>query len=135
MRRWRGRRAVAGLVRRRLDRDRERRHRRRQPTTFLLGPPPAAGAWRKAHNEAAALRALLLGQPGLFRPRLAVGEGIGAAPSLYDLEPMRERLPELLDFDRLNNGETRLSIAATNVVSGERVVFDTARGGLRIGPE
>src|ERR687898_2225874 len=26
-------------------------------TSFLLGPPPAEGAWRKAHNEAAALRA------------------------------------------------------------------------------
>jgi NTE family protein len=107
-------------------------------TSFLLGPPPAAGAWRTAYNEAAALRALLLGQPGLFRPRLAVGAGIGAAPALYDLEPLRERLPELLDFDRLNNGGTRLSVVATDVVSGERVVFDTAvggGGGARIGPE
>jgi NTE family protein len=77
---------------------------------------------------------MLLGQPGLFRPRLAVGEGMGVAPSLYDLGAMRERLPELLDFDRLNGGEPRLSVAATDVVSGERVVFDTARG-ARIGPE
>jgi NTE family protein len=104
-------------------------------TSFLLGPPPAEGAWRKAYNAASALQALLLGRPGLFRPRLAVGGGVGAAPAFYDLEPMRERLPELLDFDRLNGGETRLSIAATDVVSGERVVFDTARGGPLIGPE
>jgi NTE family protein len=101
-----------------------------------LGTWPAAGAWRKAYNEAAALRALLLGQPGLFRPRLAVGEGIGAAPALYDLEPLRERLPGLLDFDRLNGGGTRLSVVATDVTNGERVVFDTASGGgARIGPE
>jgi NTE family protein len=105
-------------------------------TSFLLGPPPAAGAWREAYNEAAALRALLLGQPGLFRPRLAVGEGIGAAPALYDLEPLRERLPGLLDFDRLNGGGTRLSVVATDVTNGERVVFDTASGGgARVGPE
>jgi NTE family protein len=103
-------------------------------TSFWLGPPPATGAWRKAYNLASALQAVLLGQPGLFRPRLAVGERIGAVPSLYDLAPMRDRLPELLDFDRLNNGEVRLSVAATDVVSGERVVFDTARG-ARIGPE
>ncbi len=104
-------------------------------TSFLLGPPPAEGAWRKAHNLASAFQAMLLGQPGLFRPRLAMGERMGVAPALYDLQPLRERLPELIDFDRLNNGETRLSVAATDVVSGERVVFDTARGGARIGPE
>ena len=104
-------------------------------TSFLLGPPPADGAWRKAYNEASALQSLLLGRPGLFRPRLAGGGGVGSAPAFYDLSPMRERLPELLDFDRLNNGETRLSVVATDVVSGERIVFDTARGDARIGPE
>jgi NTE family protein len=103
-------------------------------TSFWLGPPPAAGAWRKAYNLASASQAMLLGQPGLFRPRLAIGERMGQAPALYDLQPLRERLPELIDFDRLNGGETRLSVTATDVVSGERVVFDTARG-ARIGPE
>jgi NTE family protein len=103
-------------------------------TSFLLGPPPDVGAWRKAYNEASAFQAMLLGRPGLFRPRLAVGATMGVVPALYDLEPLRERLPELLDFDRLNGGETRLGVAATDVVSGERVVFDTARG-ARIGPE
>ena len=103
-------------------------------TSLWLGPPPAAGAWRKAYNMVSALQAMLLGRPGLFRPRLAVGERMGVAPALYDLAPMRERLPELLDFDRLNGSGTRLSVATTDVISGERVVFDTARG-ARIGPE
>lgn len=66
----------------------------------------------------------------LFRPRLAVGASMGVVPTLYDLE----RLPELSDFDRLNDGETKFGVAATDVVSGERVVFDTARG-ARIGPD
>jgi NTE family protein len=104
-------------------------------TSFWFGPPPGAGAWRRAHNRASALQGLLFGRPGLFRPRLAMGAGSGAAPALHDLEPLRGRLPDLLDFDRLNGGETRLSVTATDVVSGERVVFDTAGGGARIGPE
>lgn len=103
-------------------------------TSFWLGPPPDAGAWRKAYNEASALQTMLFGRPGLFRPKAALETRIGASPGLYDLQPLRERLPELLDFDRLNGGEVRLGLAATNVVNGERVVFDTARGD-RIGPE
>ena len=103
-------------------------------TSFLLGPPPAAGAWRKAYNDASAFQTMLFGRRGLLRPKLALGGGMGAGPGLYDLQPLRERLPELLDFDRLNGGEIRVSVAATDVLSGERVVFDTARGD-RIGPE
>ncbi|HEY0515259.1 MAG TPA: DUF3734 domain-containing protein, partial [Thermoanaerobaculia bacterium] len=55
-------------------------------------------------------------------------------PALYDLEPLLERLRAMVDFDRLNTGEMRVTVAATDVVSGERVVFDTHRG-ARIGPE
>ena len=104
-------------------------------TTLLLGPPPEAGAWRRAHNQASALQTLLFGAPGLFRPKLAtLGAGSGAGPGLYDLQPLRDRLPDFVDFDRLNGGGVRLTLAATDVASGERVVFDTARG-ARVGPE
>lgn len=103
-------------------------------TSFLFGPPPARGAWRKLHNEASGLQTLLFGRPGLLRPKPKLLVEKGAAPGLYDLGPLRERLPELLDFERLNGGDVRLSVAATDIGSGERVVFDTARGD-RIGPE
>jgi NTE family protein len=102
-------------------------------STFLLGPPPAAGAWRSAYNQAAAWQTLLWGCPGLFRPRLMPGVQIGQVPALYDLAPLVERLPDFIDFDRLNSGETRLSLVATDIVSGARVVFDTQQGD-RIGP-
>jgi len=60
---------------------------------------------------------------------------MGAAPALYDLAPLRQRLSECLDFDRLNHPSApRLSVAATDVVSGERMVFDTRRGD-KLGPE
>jgi NTE family protein len=102
---------------------------------FWLGPPPAEGAWRKAHNASSALQNLLFGRPGLFQPRITGGSELAAGPGLHDLAPLARRLPELLDFDLLNSPEApRLAIAATDVESGERVVFDTARG-ARIGPE
>jgi len=100
--------------------------------SFLLGAPPHAGAWRAAFNEAAAMQTLLLGRPGLFRPR-AMPPSIGDAPALYDLEPLLERLEGLMDFDRLNSGTPRVTIVATDVDTGERVVFDTGQG-ARIGP-
>jgi NTE family protein len=102
-------------------------------TTFLLGPPPATGAWRAAYNEASALRTMLLGNPPIFRPRLAPGPRIGQAPALFDLEPMLARLPSFIDFDRLNDGACRVALVATDIETGQRVVFDTARGDW-IGP-
>jgi NTE family protein len=47
---------------------------------------------------------------------------------------LRYRLLELVDFRLLNRGVTRLSVVTTDIVTGQRVVFDT-RQGARIGPE
>jgi NTE family protein len=52
---------------------------------------------------------------------------------LFDLEPLLARLPDFVDFERLNSGDCRVALVATDVETGERVVFDTARG-TRIGP-
>ena len=91
---------------------------------------PAAGLWRQALNERSAWDSLMYGRPGLFRPRLALGAQIGVqdVPALFDLEPLRERLTQLIDFELLNNGTPRLSLCCTDVVTGDRVVFDTGRG-------
>ena len=53
---------------------------------------------------------------------------MGPFRSLYDLAPMRERLKSLVDFGRLNSGDIRFSLAATDIETGELVVFDTAKG-------
>jgi len=109
-------------------------------TSSWLGHP-AAGLWRQALNERSAMDVLLLGHPGLFRPRLAPGwqipgwqTGVQDVPALFDLAPLRDKLGQFVDFDLLNSGATRLSLCCTDVVSGDRVVFDTGRGD-RIGVE
>jgi NTE family protein len=104
------------------------------PGLSLLFRPPPDGPWRRAHNRAAAMQSLMFGRPGIFIPRLSPAALMGEASSLYDLAPLRRRLPELIDFDRLNDGPMRVTMVAVDVTSGERVVFDTARG-TRIGPE
>ncbi|WP_052389027.1 patatin-like phospholipase family protein [Belnapia moabensis] len=101
-------------------------------TGAFFGPPPEAGLWRRGYNQLSAMQTLLLGNPALFRPRLM--PELGPAPSLYELDPLMRMLPEFIDFERLNGGDTRLTITATDVETGERVVFDTAEG-ARIGPE
>lgn len=90
---------------------------------------------RSTHNVTAAMRALLMGQTGFFKPRfpppfmsLFAGE---TATSFYDTAPLRDTLQQLVDFDLLNSGETRVSVGAVNIRSGNLVYFDTARQRLR----
>ncbi|NEV77554.1 patatin-like phospholipase family protein [Rhodopseudomonas sp. BR0C11] len=71
-----------------------------------------------------AVTAHLIGDPNHFHPRLPSAFGFR---SLYDLGPMRRRLARLIDFGRINGGDLRLSIAATDVCSGDPVIFDTHR--------
>ncbi|MGI4797561.1 MAG: patatin-like phospholipase family protein [Janthinobacterium lividum] len=103
--------------------------------SFWFGPPPD-GLWRQAYNQVSVLQTLLFGRPGLFRPRLHPGPRAGASDvsALFDLAPLRAHLTSLIDFDRLNSGEMRITVVATDVLSGQRVVFDTAHGTV-IGPE
>jgi NTE family protein len=104
-------------------------------TSFWFGTPEA-GPWRRAHNRASVLQTLFCGRPGIFQPRIAPGmhAGVDDVSALYDLAPLRSHLPEIIDFDLLNSGKVRVSVVATDLVGGERVVFDTGRG-ARIGPD
>jgi NTE family protein len=88
-----------------------------------LDPPwmhPAVVAWSHA------IVGRFLGVVGQFRPRLY--QSPTTFKSVYDVHPLRQHLMSLIDFERLNSGEIRLSIAATDIESGEPVVFDTADG-------
>jgi NTE family protein len=94
--------------------------RAREPRT------PATQRWQHMESWASALRARLVGNPGHFRPRVPIPWE--TFKSLYDLAPLRERLETLVDFGMLNSGESRLTVATTDIETGELVLFDTARG-------
>jgi NTE family protein len=76
--------------------------------------------------------ALMFGQAGFFAPRplLAFWFG-GGQSSYYDTSALRSTLERLVDFDRINSGETRLSVGAVNVATGNFRYFDSARMAIR----
>jgi NTE family protein len=88
-------------------------------------------------NQIRALGIVLFGAPSFFVPRwpspLMVPPGSPNSLSFYDVSPVRATLERLVDFDLLNNGQTRLSVGTVNVCSGNFLYFDTTTH--TIGPE
>jgi len=106
-------------------------------SSIVFGPPLPGLAIRTAFNEASAASSALLGIPGFFKPRYPPSYVLPASSpeflGYYDTSPLRATLERLIDFDRLNNGETRVSLGAVNVTTGNFHYFDTAD--MRLGPE
>jgi NTE family protein len=102
----------------------------------LANALPFAFDIHSVRNALAAMRALVQGQPGFFKPRfpspLWSPFSGDAATSFYDTAPLQKTLERLVDFDRLNSGEVRVSIGAVNVRTGNLTYFDTAE--RRLGP-
>ena len=94
---------------------------------------PLVDALRAWVNHMAAGRVLLQGVPGFFEPRFPLpfpGLG-GGATSFYDTAPLRATLERLVDFDRINAREIRLSVGAVNVRTGNFAYFDNAVDTIR----
>jgi NTE family protein len=96
----------------------------------LTAPPLATDdTSRKIFNETSAALVAATGAPGFFGPRFPpaflMPPGTTEAISLYDTSPLRETLLELIDFDRLNSGEVRVSVGAVQVRTGNMKYFDT----------
>ncbi len=110
-------------------------------TTSPFGIPFVKGAEIKgdyAHsvvNQIRAMGIVLAGAPGFFKPRPLApflhSPGMIEALSFYDVTPLRATLERLVDFDRINSGEIRLSVGATNVRSGNFAYFDTTTHEIR----
>ncbi len=79
-------------------------------------------------NDAAAGWVAAMGVDGFFKPRFPPAvfypPGAPQAISVYDTEPLRETLAELVDFDRINAKEIRISLGAVDVQSGKLEYFD-----------
>lgn len=98
-----------------------------------VGETDGAGeSWRQWASLMVAWNSVLLGRPGFFTPRLGTGAAPGA-PSYYDTAALKTTLEKLVDFDRINAGETRLSVGAVHVTSGRLRYFDNRF--QRLGPE
>ena len=92
---------------------------------------------RSAFHEAAAAWIAAFGVPGFFVPRLQPPLFWPAdsphAVSYYDTTPLRATLDRLVDFKRINSRQTRLSVGAVNVTTGNFSYFDNFK--QEIGPD
>jgi NTE family protein len=90
-------------------------------------------------NQMSAAMVAYAGAPGFFRPRVTNpwfhAPGTIEATSYYDTQPLSTTLERFIDFDRINSDrkDTRLSLGAVNVRTGNLAYFDT--GTQVIGPE
>jgi NTE family protein len=97
---------------------------------------------RSYFNETSAALIATFGVPGFFTPRFPPAplwpQGSPQAQSFYDTAPLRATLERLVDFDRINDLQTRLSVGAVGVTSGNFRYFDNfefKKLGKKIGPE
>src|SRR3954451_10962138 len=97
---------------------------------------------RSFFNETSAAIIATFGVPGFFTPRFPPASlwppGSADAMSYYDTAPLKKTLERLVDFDRINDLKTRLSIGAVGVTSGNFKYFDNfefKQLGKKIGPE
>ncbi|MGB8556410.1 MAG: patatin-like phospholipase family protein [Pseudolabrys sp.] len=109
------------------------------------GPWPGAGdacfslakgdAMRQLINQMSANFATVGGARGFFSarpiPPWFQPPGTIEATSFYDTNDLKHTLERLVDFDRINSGETRFSVGAVNVVTGNFVYFDTTTHTIR----
>lgn len=89
------------------------------------------GVLRTAFNAMEAARAVVGGQHGFFVPRLTPPwwpQRPFHELSWYDVAPLKATLERLCDFDRINSGETRVTVSAVNVRNGNFERFDNSRG-------
>jgi NTE family protein len=97
---------------------------------------------RSLFNETSAALIATFGVPGFFQPRFPPAplwpQGSPQSLSYYDTAPLRKTLERLVDFDRINDLKTRLSVGAVSVTTGNFRYFDNVefkKLGKKIGPE
>jgi NTE family protein len=97
---------------------------------------------RELFNTTSAALIATFGVPGFFTPRIPPAPlwppGSPQAESYYDTAPLKKTLERLVDFDRINDLKTRLSVGAVGVTSGNFKYFDNyefKKLGKKIGPE
>lgn len=94
------------------------------------------GFARRAFNEACAAFGCTVGVPGFFNPRIPMPlpnwPHEMAQLSYYDTTPLRHTLLDIVDFDRINHKDTRLSVGAVNIRNGNFAYFDNHEREIRV---
>lgn len=89
-------------------------------------------ASRKMFSGFEAWRSAIEGKQGFFAPRgIMPWLGLPQAAdivSFYSIDQLRSTLERFVDFDRINAGEMRVSVAAVDVQNGNFTYFDNTRG-------
>jgi NTE family protein len=105
-------------------------------------PVTSSDRGRSLFNETSAALIATFGVPGFFTPRLPPAPlwppGSPQSQSYYDTAPLKKTLERLVDFDRINDLQTRLSVGAVSVTTGNFKYFDNfefRKLGKKIGPE
>jgi NTE family protein len=105
-------------------------------------PITSSDRGRSLFNETSAALIATFGVPGFFTPRIPPAplwpQGSPQSLSYYDTAPLRATLERLVDFDRINDLTTRLSVGAVSVTTGNFKYFDNfefKKQGKKIGPE
>jgi len=106
------------------------------PWIDAIEAPFARGdAARGFLNQWAAGNTILRGVAGFFQPRVPPAwlslPGTVGATSYYDTSELKATLERMIDFDRINDSATRLSVGAVNVRTGNFVYFDTTTDKIR----
>ncbi|HET7313956.1 patatin-like phospholipase family protein [Salinisphaera sp.] len=100
-------------------------------------PAPDGDLPRRLFNTLNSLGVMTFGLPSFFRPRipspLLRPRGANGSTSFYDTSPLLDTLEELVDFERINHGDLRLTLGAVDVEKGNFECFDNTK--RRIGPE
>ena len=94
--------------------------------------------WLGMGNTLSNMTTVMRGIPAFFEPNLGALRGPRAVVGVeeaayYSTEPLRQTLLELVDFDYLNGGGTRLTVGAVNACSGAMRYFDSRDE--RLGPD
>ena len=105
-------------------------------------PVTSSDRGRSLFNETSAALIATFGVPGFFTPRIPPAPlwptGSVQAQSYYDTSPLKKTLERLVDFDRINDLQCRLSVGAVSITSGNFRYFDNfefRKMGKKIGPE
>ena len=69
----------------------------------------------------------VMGNPGMYQPRLDHFYEPWRRTSFYDTAPLRRTLAELVDLNKLNSGEIRVAVGAINVGTSDIKYFDNVK--------